>query len=84
MVSADVSDNWGGFSGFVYIFPRGGSPGSGGTNSMKLAGTVQTPSVQIATGTVMNKQITATGRVASTATEQEPPVMPRSLTQTAT
>lgn len=42
-----------GFNGIVTLVPRYASAGSGGTNSMQLAGNVQAASVQIGSGTVM-------------------------------
>jgi hypothetical protein len=52
-IQANAADTWTGFSGEIYIFPRDAAAGSGGTNSMKLAGNVQAPGVQVAAGTVM-------------------------------
>ncbi len=52
-VHAGASDNWFGFSGEIYIFPRDATAGNGGANSMQLAGNVQAPSLQVGSGTAM-------------------------------
>jgi hypothetical protein len=52
-VVADGSDHWQRFSGYILFIPRAGSSGSGGTNSVKYAGTVQAPGVQVSTGSTL-------------------------------
>jgi hypothetical protein len=52
-VQTTTADTWLGFSGWVYVLPRSGTAGSGGTESMQLAGDLKTPSITLAGGTAM-------------------------------
>jgi hypothetical protein len=49
-ITAEASDNWARFNGFVTIYPRSVPAGTGGSTSLKLAGNLQAPGMQIASG----------------------------------